>query len=140
MKLMRNAHRAVLCIALAAVLPGAPASAHDHVGEAAGIVAAGIIGAAIGKHQAEKHEQKYKPHPGVTPTENAVGICVHHGVIVVEEAGGSDFRMVEVKEVTTEDGTTVVVFEARAVYPAGAKTTTVECRITGGSVTYFHFA
>lgn len=139
MTMLRRAQSAVLSVALAAALPGAPASAHDHVGEVAGIVAAGIIGAAIGRHQAEKHEERYKPHPGVTPTENAVGICVHHGVRIVDEAGGSDFRMVEVEKVNSEGGTTVVVFKARAVYPAGVKTSTVTCRISGGGVTSFEF-
>ena len=50
----------------------------DAVAAIAGIIALGVIGAAVGKHQHQQGYEDYRPHPQLHSDENAVGTCMHH--------------------------------------------------------------
>ena len=119
-----------------------PVSAKDDdVAKAiAGIVAIGIIGAAIADHQHKSGHDVYSAHPRVHPDENAVGACMHHGKRLVEKAGGNYFQLDNVDRVDVQGADTVVVFEATGFYDFGAKSSVVRCTVRNSQVVAFDYS
>ena len=72
-------------IAAAALLSGSiavqPVMAKDKDGDraaaVAGVIALGLLGAAVAQHQHGKGHEEYRHHPKLHADENAVGACMH---------------------------------------------------------------
>jgi primase-polymerase (primpol)-like protein len=131
-----------LATALALAASAAPVTAHNKAaGVAAGVIAAGLIGAAIAKHQHKRGYKEYNPHPDVTDEENVVGRCVHHGLAEVQNAGGDNFKLDHVISTTVvDDGSTRVKFVATRYYSYGHKTNDVNCVVLNGEVVEFKYS
>lgn len=132
----------VICLTMA--WPIAPVMANETSDNAAkaiaGIVALGVIGNAIAKHQHQQGYEEYKPHPQVHPDENAVGACIHNGERIVARAGGWDFRLEDVREVYVQGDITHVVFHGTGYYSYGHKTSLVQCQVRHGKVIHFNYS
>lgn len=127
---------AVCVMALGAVASGGPVAAEDgrNTAAIAGLVAGGIIGAAIGSHQHDQGYPDYRPHPNVPPGENAVGACVHYGNHKVKEAGGYRFQMDKLRDVTYSGATARVVMNATSYYPWGHNYALITCVVRDHNV------
>jgi len=137
---MKRATSLVAAAALAfsvTALPAAASSESDDVAKAlVGVIAAGVLGAAIAKHQHKRGYDEYQDHPRVHADENAVGRCMHAGLRAVKKAGGYDLELENVKSVNTSgNGSTRVEIVATGYYPAGHKTSDILCVINHGKVT-----
>lgn len=139
---MKKLTSLVTASALALTVTAAPSTAHNKAaGIAAGVVAAGLIGAAIANHQHKRGYKEYNPHPDVNKEENAVGRCVHHGLAQVESAGGDNFILDHVLSTTDkDDGSTQVNFVATRYYSYGHRTNHVNCVVLKGEVVQFKYS
>lgn len=134
----------VLCAALAvgSITSDVSARHKKHSGEVAGaiagVIALGILGAAVGRHQ--RDNDTYESHPSLHPDENAVGTCMHHTIRTVKKAGGHYAQLDNVDRVETKpNGNTVVVFHATGFYDFGSKQSRVRCVIKNHRVTKFKY-
>ena len=125
--------------ALALAVTAAPSTVHSNAaGVAEGVVALGILGAAIAHDQKKRGKPDYTPHPHIEPDENAVGKCVHRGLSHVEKAGGYNFKLDHVKNINQkDDGSTHVNFVGTSYYSYGHRTNDIKCVIQGGKVIHF---
>lgn len=132
----------LLCLGL--VSYSVPLQANETSDNAAkalvGIVALGVIGNAIAKHQHQQGYEEYRPHPSIHPDENAVGACIHNGERIVHRAGGWDFRLEDVREVYVQGNITHVVFHGTGYYSYGHKTSLVQCQVRHGKVIHFNYS
>ena len=134
----------VVCSALAIGSMSIGASAHHkkHRGEVAGaiagIIALGMLGAAVGHHQ--RSNQYYDPHPALSPDENAVGTCMHHAKRLVRNAGGHYARLDSIDSVRHKShGKTIVRFHATGFYDFGSKRSKVRCEVKHHRIVKFKF-
>lgn len=141
---LKSVSALMLCSALALSASNFEAAAHHkkHHGKTAraiaGIVALGMLGAAVGHHQ--RKNEYYDPHPALHPDENAVGTCMHHAKRLVREAGGHHARLNRVNRVEAKpNGRTVVVFHATGFYDFGAKKSKVRCVVKHHRIVKFKF-
>lgn len=137
---MKTVISAISAIALVASVSATPVAANkesDDVAKAlAGVIAAGVLGAAIAKHQHERGDEEYTPHPKVHADENAIGRCMHKSLSTVKKGGGYDLELEHVKSVkAASDGSTRVEFVATGYYPTGHKTSDILCVVKNGKVT-----
>ncbi|MGR3661810.1 MAG: hypothetical protein ACU0CA_11585 [Paracoccaceae bacterium] len=128
-------------IAMVASLTVTPASANDDTANAiAGIIALGVLGAAISEHQHRRGYDEYVTHPRLHPDENAIGRCMHKGKRAVKKAGGYRMELENVNSIIVgKDGATHISFVATGYYPIGHKTSDVICVVKNGKVTSFNF-
>jgi len=139
---MKRATSLISAAALALSFAASPSLASTDSDNAAkaivGVIAAGVLGAAIAKHQHDRGYDDYRPHPNVHSDENAVGRCMHKGLRDVEKAGGFDLELENVKSVkASNDGSTRVEFVATGYYPTGHKTSDILCVIKNGKIKSF---
>lgn len=107
-------------------------------GAIAGVIALGILGAAVGHHQ--RDNESYESHPALHPDENAVGTCMHHAIRLVKKAGGHYAQLDNVDKVVLKpNGNTVVVFHASGFYDFGRKQSKIRCVIRDHRITKFKF-
>lgn len=121
---------------LAMAMAATPAQANEDTAKAiAGIIALGLLGAAIAEDQSNSSHPDYKPHPRVDPNENAVGACVHRATRKVKKAGGSRLKLNKVNSVVAgSDGKTSVSIRVTGYYPALNKTSDVVCVVKNNKV------
>lgn len=138
MKLIRK-NTPLLGVITALALMTGPTAAHNDTAKAvAGIVALGLLGAAVADNQHERGYDTYKPHPNLHGDENAVGTCAHKAKRKVKDAGGYKFKVKHVNSVTPEnDGTTHVSMVGTGYYDFGHKTSDILCIVKGHKVTSF---
>lgn len=122
----------VIAVAMSALLPltvfNASAQANDGAAAIAGIIALGVLGAAISRDQHKQGVKEYRPHPSVHYDENAVGACLYRAESLVRGAGGFTAQLNSVKNIQlANNGDTIVTMTATGVYPAGSKTSDVYC-------------
>ncbi len=103
----------------------------------AGIIAGGIIGAAIGRHQHDQGYPEYRPHPDVPPGENAVGACVHYGSAQVKAHGGYRFEMDKLLNVNHSGKVTTVTMVATRYFPRGEHREEIVCVVENHRVLSF---
>ncbi len=135
-------------IAAAALLSGSiavqPVMAKDKDGDraaaVAGVIALGLLGAAVAQHQHGKGHEEYRHHPKLHADENAVGACMHRAKRLVRKAGGHHTKLNRVDRVNHRDnGSTVVVFHATGYYDFGHKKSKIRCVVKRHKVTKFDF-
>lgn len=139
---MRSKNKAIAIAAAAATaftLTAAPTLAHNDTAKAvAGVIALGLLGAAVADHQHERGHEDYTPHPQLHPDENAVGRCAHKGKRNVKKAGGYKFKVKHVNSVrAADDGTTHVSFVGKSYYDYGHRTSDIICVVRGDKVERF---
>jgi hypothetical protein len=139
---MKKITSLVAATALTLAVTAAPSTAHDKAaGIAAGVIAAGLLGAAIANHQHKHGYKEYNPHPDVNKEENAVGRCVHHGLAQVKAAGGDNFILDHVLNTSDKgDGSTHVYFVATRYFSYGHRTNHVSCVVLNGEVLQFKYS
>ena len=104
----------------------------------AGIIALGLLGAAVADYQHDEGHEEYTHHPKLHPDENAVGKCLHRAKKEVKNAGGHYTELNNVDKVKAkEDGKTVVVFHATGYYGFGHKESKIRCVIKDGKIVKF---
>ena len=136
-------------LAAVALLSGSlamqPAMAKDKDGERAaaiaGVIALGLLGAAVAQHQHKEGHDEYRHHPKLHSDENAVGACMHRARRMVKRAGGHNAKLNKVDRVRKRDnGNTVVVFHATGYYDFGHKRSKVRCVVKNHKVIKFEFS
>ena len=137
---MKRVVSLVSAAALALSVTATPSSANDDAAKAiAGIIALGVLGAAVADHQHKRGHNEDTPHPQLHPDENAAGLCAHHGEKLVAKAGGYELEVEHVNSVEVgSDGATHVSMVMTGYYPAGHKTSDVICVIKNHKVTSFN--
>ena len=115
--------------------------ANDDTAKAiAGIIALGLLGAAVAQDQHDRGHEEYTAHPRLHPDENAVGHCVHRGKHLVKKAGGNRFNLDHVNDISVNgDGSTHVSFVGTGYYVYGHKTSDVICVVKNGKVASLKF-
>jgi hypothetical protein len=138
--MVKNFFGMILSGALVLTVPLAPARANEDAAKAiAGIIAIGLLGAAIGKHQAKEGHDNYTPHPRVHADENAVGACMHNGELIVRRAGGYSFELEDIRDIHVKGDITVVTFHGTGYYTYGHKTSLVQCQVRNHRVISFNY-
>jgi hypothetical protein len=128
---------AVLVLALS-VRPSA--ADEDTANAIAGIIALGVLGAAVAHHQHDRGYEDYKRHPKLHPDENAVGNCMHRGKKELKRAGGYRLDLNHVDSVRAHsDGSTHVSMVVTGYYAAGHKTSDVNCVVKNHKITSFKY-
>lgn len=134
----------ILCTALmiGTTVTDVSARHKKHSGEVAGaiagIIALGLLGATVGRHQ--RDNEYYEPHPALHPDENAVGNCMHHTTRIVKKAGGHYAQLDNVDKIEAKpNGNTVVVFHATGFYDFGSKQSRVRCVVKNHRVIKFKY-
>lgn len=113
---------------------------HDTAATIAGVVALGVLGAALASHQHRRGEDEYTPHPRFHPDENAVGRCMHRAEREVQRAGGHYVQLDDVQDVNYKNnGKTVVQMRVTGFYSFANKTSSVRCVVNRGRVTRFEY-
>ena len=130
------------CAALAmASISASPARAGGHNDLIAGI-ALGVLGSAIAHHH-HKHGAPYQNHPGVSPEENAVGLCMHRTKTAMANQGyyAVDFEQTLSYE-TNADGIDLIDLEvARSDDKTDVRTNIkAHCAIQNDSVVNFRYS
>lgn len=127
--------------ALVLVMSAPPSTANEDTAKAiAGIIALGVLGAAVAHHQHERGYEDYKNHPKLHPDENAVGKCMHRGKKELKRAGGYRLDLNHVNNVRAEnDGSTHVSMVVTGYYPAGHNTSDVICVVKNDRITSFQY-
>ncbi|MCP5085191.1 MAG: hypothetical protein GY952_00050 [Rhodobacteraceae bacterium] len=138
-KIIRKPMMVFSAAALAVSVSTAPVAAHDDFAKAlAGVVAVGIIGAALADHQHNRGEEEYKRHPKVHADENAVGRCMHRTKKRVKKAGGYKAKLNHVRHVRANgDGKTKVDMVVTGYYSFGHKTSDVHCVVKNHKIVSF---
>lgn len=113
---------------------------NDLAGAVAGVVIAGILGAAVADHQHNEGHEDYRPHSRLHPDENAVGTCMHHGKRIVKKAGGHSLQLDTIDSIDAQGDSTVVVFEATGYYDFGSKSSVVRCTVRNHKVVSFDYS
>lgn len=131
----------LLAATLLAATPGLADKKSDNAAKAlVGIVALGVLGAAVAEHQHDEGYQDYRPHPDLPPNENVIGICIHYGLNIVKRAGGYDFELEDVRRIDRAGSTSIVTFYGTGYYPRGQhKTSLVECQVRANKVVAFNY-
>lgn len=112
----------------------------DTAAKIVGVVALGVLGAALASHQHRRGEVEYRPHPRLHPDENAVGRCMHKAEREVQKAGGHYVELNDVQDVNYKrNGKTVVRMRVTGFYSFTNKTSNVRCVVNRGRVTKFEF-
>lgn len=131
---------ALVAASALAASPGLADKKSDNAAKAlAGIVALGVLGAAVAEHQHDEGYNAYRPHPDLPPNENVVGICMHYGLNIVKRAGGYDFELEDVRRIDRAGSTSIVTFYGTGYYPRGKKTSLVECQVRANKVVAFNY-
>ncbi|MCF6321918.1 MAG: hypothetical protein L3J32_09150 [Rhizobiaceae bacterium] len=126
----------IVALAISALLPltalngtvQAKGKNDDAAAAIAGIIALGVLGAAISRNQRKQGVEEYRPHPKIRYDENAVGACLFRAESLVRGAGGSTAQLNSVKNIQlANNGDTIVTMTATGVYPAGSKTSDIYC-------------
>ena len=129
-----------LALALSLGTSTAYANDKDTAAALAGIVALGVIGAAIGHDQHRRGDEDYTNHPRVHPDENAVGRCMHRAKRLVKKAGGDHVELDHVADVKMlNNGNTVVRMQVTGYYPFASKTSNVRCVVHNNKIKKFEF-
>ncbi|MFT5342011.1 MAG: hypothetical protein ACI9BH_001224 [Paracoccaceae bacterium] len=139
---MKKITSLVTATALALAVSAAPSTAHNSAAQvAAGIIALGVLGAAIAHDQHKRGEPEYKPHPHAGEHENAVGKCVHHGLKEVKHAGGYNFILDHViNTAKKDDGSIHVYMVATSYFTYGHRTKHVSCVVDNGHIEQFKYS
>lgn len=137
----KNTLSATMTATLVMALSMAPAQADDDTAMAiAGVIALGLLGAAVASDQHDRGHEKYTPHPKLHVDENAVGRCAHRAKRKVKNAGGYNFKVNHVNSVKAEkNGSTHVSFVGTGYYSFGHKTSDIRCVIKNHKVSSFRF-
>lgn len=141
MKHRQTAISMTVAAAIALTMSSTPSAAHNDVAKAvAGVVALGLLGAAVADNQHERGHEEYTAHPNLHADENAVGRCSHKAKRKVKKAGGYKFKVNHVNSVRlANDGTTHVSFVGTGYYDFGHKTSDIVCVVKQGKVKSFVF-
>lgn len=128
-------------VALALAVTATPSAANDDTAKAiAGIIALGVLGAAVADHQHDRGYEDYKPHPKLHADENAVGKCMHRGKRTLKKAGGYRLVLNHVNSVHAKaNGSTHVSMVVTGYYPVGHKTSDVICVVKNHKIIKFKF-
>ena len=131
---------ASISIAVTAQMP-TRALADGHGDFVAG-VALGVLGSAIAHHH-HKHGAPYQNHPGVSPEENAIGLCMHRTKTAMSNQGyyAVDFEQTLSYE-TNADGIDQIDLEvARSSDRTDARSyIKAHCAIQNDSVVNFRYS
>ena len=127
--------------ALVLAMSAPPSAANDDTANAiAGVIALGVLGAAVAHHQHDRGYDEYKSHPKLHPDENAVGKCMHRGKKELKKAGGYRLDLNHVDSVRAQNnGSTHVSMVVTGYYPAGHKTSDVICVVKNHKITSFKY-
>tara|TARA_R110000744_G_scaffold217072_1_gene335853 strand:- start:142 stop:573 length:432 start_codon:yes stop_codon:yes gene_type:complete len=105
-----------------------------------GVVALGLLGAAVADSQHNSGNVEYRHHPHLHPDENAVGACMHHTKHLVKKEGGHKAKLDKVDKVEAKShGETLVVFRATGYFDFGHKTSKIRCTVKHHKVVKFEF-
>lgn len=139
--MFKNLNSIVAAGVIALSVTASPSYANDDTAKAiAGVIALGLLGAAVADHQHERGYEEYKAHPKLHADENAVGHCAHRAKRMVKKAGGYKFKLNHVDNIRVSDnGATHVSFVGTGYYDFGHKTSDIKCVVAGGKIKKFNF-
>ncbi|MDP5216000.1 hypothetical protein Q5Y75_02100 [Ruegeria sp. 2205SS24-7] len=131
-----------VCAAIAlSSLTASPVQAKDTGALIAG-VALGVLGASIAHHH-HKHGAPYQKHPGVSPEENAIGLCMHRTKTAMSNQGyyAVDFEQTLSYE-TNADGIDLIDLEVARSKDSNDQRSTIKahCAIQNDAVVNFRYS
>ncbi|MEX0348705.1 MAG: hypothetical protein AB3N15_04710 [Paracoccaceae bacterium] len=122
-------------------LVATPAASKDTGALIAG-VALGVLGASIAHHH-HKHGAPYQKHPGVSPEENAIGLCMHRTKTAMSNQGyyAVDFEQTLSYE-TNADGIDLIDLEVARSKDSNDQRSTIKahCAIQNDAVVNFRYS
>ncbi|MEM6658450.1 MAG: hypothetical protein AAF625_10205 [Pseudomonadota bacterium] len=131
-----------ICTILASAAVTAPPAQANDAGDLIAGVALGVLGASIAHHH-HKHGAPYQNHPGVSPEENAIGLCMHRTQTAMTNQGyyAVDFERT-LSYTTNSDGIDLIDLEiARSRDSNDARSTIkAHCAIQDNAVVNYRYS
>jgi hypothetical protein len=107
---------------------------------AAGIVALGLLGAALASRQHDNGRvNRYEPANDYDANENAIGACTHYAERLVRQQGGYDFEVDRIRRVTVSGRNRVVQFDGTGYYNNLRKRSRISCTVRNHTVVGFKY-